>query len=283
MNDQPDIVYLNGTYLPKPQAALPIEDRGTLFGDGVYEVTRYVNGRAFELRRHADRLRRSLDGIGIAGVDVNAIVEASDEVVKRNGRSSAAVYWQVTRGAGPRSHVIAPDLEPSVLVMAYAYKPFDAQAPLPQLKVRTTEDNRWGDCWIKTTMLLPNSRAKSLALRDGFDDAVFVRDGVVTEATSSNLFLVRDGELWTHPATRRVLGGITRAVVLELAAEAGVGVREEAFDVAVLAAADEVFLTGTTTDVSAVVAVDGKPIAGGEPGPITRRLRGALLGRMAGG
>jgi len=283
MTDPHDIVYLNGSYLPKAQAALPIEDRGTLFGDGVYEVTRYIRGKAFEKPRHAARLRRSLDGIGVTGVDVDAIAEASDEVVQRNALDDAAVYWQVTRGAGPRSHVIAPGLSPSVLVLAYPYKPFDPDAPMPRLAVRTAEDNRWGDCWIKTTMLLPNSRAKTLAQRDGFDDAVFVRDGLVTEATSSNLIIVRGGALWTHPADRRILGGITRAVVLELATEAGVAVHEQPFDVEAMISAEEVLLTGTTTDVSAVVSVDGRAIADGGPGPVTRRLRAGLMGRMGGG
>lgn len=274
-------VYLNGSYLPKPRAGLSIEDRGTLFGDGVYEVTRYIAGRAFERDRHAARLAQSLDAIGIAGVDVQAIAEAGDQVVRRDGLADAAVYWQVTRGSAPRSHIIADGMTPSVLVMAYPYKAMDPDAPTPALKVRTAEDNRWGDCWIKTTMLLPNSRAKTLARRDGFDDAIFIRAGVCMEGTSSNLLIVRDGAILTHPADRQILNGITRQVVMAIAAEHGVAVHEQAFGVEALLDADEAVLTGTTTDVSAVVAVDGQRIGDGRPGPITRTLRRGLVERMA--
>ncbi len=275
------IVYFNGQYVPKSRAALPIEDRGTLFGDGVYEVTRYVNGRAFELQRHAARLGRSLAGIGITGVAVESITGASDQVVKRNGLADATVYWQVTRGAGPRSHVIDPGLTPSVLVMAYPFRRLDPAAAVPEVKVCTAEDNRWGDCWIKSTMLLPNSRAKSLAKANGFDDAVLVRDGVVTEGASSNLFIVRDGVILTHPADRHILAGITRGVVIELAGALGYVVQERAFGVQALLDADEAMLTGTTTDVTAVVAVDGQAVATAAPGPVTRALHKALTGRLA--
>jgi D-alanine transaminase len=282
MSQTNPIVYLNGTFLPRSQATLSIEDRGTLFGDGVYEVTRYTHGRPFEMQRHAQRLRRSLDGLQITGVDVDAIVEASDEVVQRNALQDAAVYWQVTRGSGARSHVIDPSLEPSVLIIAYPYAALSPDAVVPALRVRTTEDNRWGDCWIKSVMLLPNSRAKTLAKADGFDDAVFVRDGIVTEGTSSNLFIARDGALWTHPAKRNILWGITREVVIELAREAGIEVHEEAFDVATMMAADEAFLTGTTTDVSALTHIDGKAIGDGRPGEVATRLHRMLIDRMLG-
>lgn len=274
-----DEVYLNGQYLPKREAALSVEDRGTLFGDGVYEVTRYYGGRPLAMAAHLARLRRSMEAIEIDEPDdVPALPEISDALVQRNDLEDAKVYWQVTRGpASPRNHAIPERANPSVLVMTYPAPAVDPHAACPAWTAILAEDRRWGDCWIKSTMLLPNTLARSAANRAGCDEAILQCDGRVTEGTSTNVLVVKDGVIRTHPANRRILGGITRAIVLELARGQGRTVREEAVTVEELIGADEVMLTGTTTHIAAVTHVDARAIGDGRPGPVTEALHHALM------
>jgi len=301
--------YLNGSFLPPADAMLPAEDRGGLFGDGVYEVVRYAGGAAFAMGPHVQRLRRSLDAVGLDGeaIGVDTLAEASDELVRRCGLADASVYWQVTRGAAPRSHVMPASPDPSVLMLAYPAPPVDPDAPPATLAALLVPDTRWALRWIKTLLLLPNSAAKTLAKRRGCGEGVFVETSCpaqltgrglwdaaadvpgllddpaarVTEGSSTNVFAVVGGTLRTHPLDGRILGGVTRAVLLELAAGAGIDVDETAVTPAELWAADEVFITGTTTGLAAVGAVDARPIGDGEPGPVTRRLHAALMERLA--
>lgn len=275
-------VYLNGRFIDKGAATLSVEDRGTLFGDGVYEVIRYYAGRPLALDAHLGRLRRSLGGIRLAPpADVERLPQITADLLARNGLAEAKVYWQITRGAAPREFVVPRDARPSVLVIAYPAKPVDLVAPAPRLRAVLADDERWHNCWIKSLMLLSNSLTHTAAVDAGADAAILHRDGRVTEATSANAFAVRGGVLYTHPADRWILHGVTRAIVLELAASLGIAVREEAITTEELRSADEVFLTGTTTHVSAVTSVDGARIGNGDVGPITRRLHEALMARIA--
>ena len=287
-------VYLNGTYLPYSDATLSVEDRGTLFGDGVYEVLRYYAGRAFAMPDHTARLGRSLAGIDLHGVDVDALADASDELVQRNRLADAKVYWQVTRGPATRSHLIPdpPDLpEPTVLILAYPADPAPTtprDAAAPTTTAATVEDTRWTQCWIKSLMLLPNSLARTRAHAAGAGEAVFCRakpgtDAVhVTEGSTTNLMIVRGGELFTHPDDGWVLGGVTRLAVLRLAGELSIPVHEQPFTPDQMLAADEVFICGTTSEVTAVTAIDGRPMADAAAGPVTSRLYRAYLEAAAG-
>lgn len=272
-------VYLNGAFLPRDDAKLSVDERGVHFADGVYEVVRYFNTQPFTLDEHLDRLRRSLDGIGL-GYDPAPIADASDELVRRNKLADARVYWQVTRGHAPRDHVIDDHIAPTIYLSAEQAPRLAEHEALKTLTAITTLDDRWHNCWIKSLMLLPNTLAKTKAAKAGCGEALFVRDGRVTEGASTNAFAVFDGELYTHPADRYILEGITRNVVIDLAKALGIAVHEQAFTAADLPGADELFITGTGTLLAALTAVDGKPIADGRPGPITKQLWQAFLQRV---
>jgi D-alanine transaminase len=267
-----DIVFLNGEFLPRERAAVPIDDRGFLFGDAVYEVLRVIRGRYVEPERHLARLAHGLSELALAdpagfGRDPMA---AARELLRRNRLEDgeATVYIQVSRGAvTPRRHAFPPAGTPPTA-------PF---TPKREQCVRgvaaiTHPDLRWQRCDLKTVNLLPNVLANQQAVARGAYEAILVRGDVVTEGTLSSCFAVVRGELRTHPHGPAILPGVTRDVVVELAREAGLPVREHAVTLAELGVADEIFLAGTTTDVMPVVQLDGRPVAGGAPGPLTRRL-----------
>lgn len=274
-----DIIYLNGQFLERHHAHLSVDERGVHFADGVYEVVRYFNGKPFTLAQHLDRLNRSLDGINLP-CDTDHIPAISDELVARNGLTDARVYWQVTRGAGLRNHVIPDDLTPTLYLSAEPAQQLLPAPMLPTLAAITTLDDRWHNCWIKSLMLLPNTLAKTKAAKAGADEAIFIRDGRVTEGSSTNVFAIFDGELYTHPADRFILEGITRNVIIELANALDIPVHEQAFTSADLPAADEVFITGTGTLIAAVTAVDGNTIADGQAGELSQQLWHAFLNRV---
>ncbi|MFK7788197.1 MAG: aminotransferase class IV [Phycisphaeraceae bacterium] len=273
------IVYLNGQYLHRTHASLSVDERGVHFADGVYEVVRYFHGKAFTMAEHLDRLNRSLDGIDL-DCDADAIAAVSDELVHRNGLTEARVYWQITRGSGLRNHIIADDLVPTFYLSAEAAQPLGQVAPLTTISAITTMDDRWSNCWIKSLMLLPNSLAKTKAAKAGAGEALFVRDGRVTEGASTNCFAVFDGELYTHPADRYILEGITRNVVIELAKELDIPLHEQAFTSADLPSANEVFITGTGSLLASVTAIDGNDVNGGQPGEMTAKLWRAFVDRV---
>ena len=283
------LVYLNGEYVPRERALVPVDDRGFLFGDGIYEVTRAVRGRLFEPERHARRLRRGVDGLRIAlpaGAE-DELVTVAGRLLAENGLTDgeATVYVQVTRGAvAPRTHQFPPAGTPlTVYAGASRFTPPDA-ARGRGVGVVTHPDIRWGRCDLKTVNLLPNVLAKQAAVDAGAFEGVFVRDGVVTEGAQTTAFAVIDGAVRTHPLSERILPSVTRAVVLELAAELGIPAREDAFTLDELRGrASEAFVASTTADVMPVVSVDGAPIGGGAPGPVARALGDALAARLGRG
>lgn len=270
-------IYLNGTFVPKAQASMPIEDRGTLFADGVYEVFRFYAGRPFAVAEHLQRMRRSLSGVQIQPPeDFSQAPKIAQTLLDRNHLSDATVYWQITRGAAPRNLVPPPGLKPTVLMIPKAVAPLDPKAPVPTVTAMLTPDQRWSNCWIKSLMLLPNVLATQAAQQAGYDSAILHRGNVVTEATNANVMVILDGELWTHPADHEILDGVTRRQVLDLARALGLTVHEQAVTTDQLLNADEVILTGTTAHVTAITHVNSQPIGQGTPGPVTRRLHEAL-------
>ena len=278
------LVYLNGRYLPIGEATISALDRGFIFGDGVYEVWRVVRGQLFEAARHQQRLERGLRELRIArpaDASLEGIAAISERLLSENGLSDgdATLYVEITRGAAPRTHYFPPpSATPTLLVMASEFKP--SQSRFTGTSVITQPDVRWLRCDLKTVQLLPNVMARQAATEAGASEAIFVRDGTITEGTHTTVFGVIGGVLRTHPANHLVLPGVTRDVVIELAREIGIEVHEKAIGVAELSQSSEVFLTGTTTDVTPVVSVDGRRIGDGAPGAVSRSLLERLLERM---
>ena len=264
-------LYLNGEYLPLEQGHVSVEDRGFQFGDGVYEVIRAYHGKPFRLSKHLARLEQSVKGIEMALPEpLQKIEEVCRAVVK--GLEEATIYLQVTRGSAPRVHAFPREIRPTFVAYARpATRPPDDKA----YTLKTVPDERWGRCHLKTICLLPNILAKQKAVEAGCDEGLFVRDNVVTEGTTSNAFFVRNGALHTHPADHRILNGVTRDAILELARQGGVRVRHQGVTLTEAMAAEEVFMTGTTTEIMPAVSIDGKPVGNGKPGPVTLKLRAA--------
>lgn len=275
------IVFHNGEFIPESDARLAVQDRGVLFADGVYEVVRVDRGRAFAMDAHVRRLARSMEGIALGGVDAADFPAWTDELMLRNGLTDAKVYWQVTRGPAVRDFVCPAEPSPTVTLIAYPMSPLDRGAPLPTGSAIMVDDCRWTRCWIKSLMLLPASLAKTRANKAGAVEAIFERAKPgcdkkhITEGASTNLFIVADGELRTHPDDGWVLSGITRRTLLDLAERLGIPARDDQpFTAAELRAADEVLIC-STTQLVAITAVDDAPIADARPGPVTRQLHAA--------
>ena len=277
--------YVNGRFVAAADASISVLDRGFIFGDGVYEVWRVVQGQLFAAQRHQARLERGLSELRIAPppqATLAGILEIAIRLFAENGLvgRDATLYVEITRGSAPRTHSFPPANSPAtMLVMASPFAPSDAR--FSGTSVITQPDIRWLRCDIKTIQLLPNVLARQAATEAGASEAIFVRDGLITEGTHTTVCAMIDGELRTHPANHLVLPGVTREIVLDLARAQGLPVREEAISIAELPYADELFLTGTTTDVTPIVAVDGRAVAGGAPGPMARMLLDHLLKVMS--
>ena len=270
------IVYLNGEYVPYQDARVSVDDRGFLFADGIYEVARIYDGHVFLFEPHLQRLRRGLSELRIRDDYVAEIPAITARLLDENEMHTGdgTLYIQITRGAAPRAHAFPPaETRPTVFI---ATKPF-RNHPLAYweqgVSAITVPDTRWARCDIKSIALLPNVLANQQAKEAGAFEALFVRNTEIIEGSHSNLFGVLDGELITYPSTPAILTGITRNLVLAKARELGLRVRESGVPCARLDDVEELFLSGTTTEVMPVVRVDGKHIASGAPGPVTQRLR----------
>ncbi len=275
------IVYVNGEYLPEDQAKVSVFDRGFLFADGVYEVTSVLDGKLIDFEGHAKRLARSLNELGMrAPCDSDRLLEIYRELVTRNALVDGMIYLQITRGA-PNDRDFAypaPETEPTLVLFTQS-KPGLVQSPMAKtgMKVISIEDQRWGRRDIKTVQLLYPSMGKMMAKAAGCDDAWMVEDGAVTEGTSNNAYIIKDGTIITRNLGTEILHGITRAAVLRFAREAQMKVEERPFTVAEAQAADEAFITSASTFVMPVVELDGTPIGTGKPGPVATRLREIYL------
>lgn len=272
-------VYLNGDFMPAAEARISVNDRGFLFADGVYEVIRIYAGGPYLMPEHLDRLAAGLRALNIRFDDVAGLGSVAERLLADNGLDDdATIYIQVTRGAAPRKHAFpAADTPPTVYI---ATTPFARQPDAyftRGVDAITVPDDRWARCDIKSVSLLPNVLANQKAKQAGAFEALFVRDGVVLEGSHSNLVGVLDGAVVTYPKCNYILPGITRDRVLRLAADLDIPVREGPIYMDRLFEADELFLSGTTTEVMPITRVDGRPIGDGSPGPVTRRLREAYL------
>jgi len=268
-------VYVNGAWLPEAEARISVFDRGFLFADAVYEVTSVLDGRLVDFDGHLRRLRRSLDALEIASpADDAALLALHREVVARNALAEGMIYLQATRGAADRDFAFPAAATPGLVLFTQARALVDTAPARDGIRVVTQPDIRWGRRDIKTVQLLAPSLAKMAARKQGKDDAWLVEDGLVTEGTSNNAYIVtRDGAVLTRGLSSEILHGITRAAVLRLAHEAQLRVEERPFTVAEALDAAEAFVTAASAFVTPVVEIDGRPLGDGRPGPVTRRLR----------
>ena len=275
------IVYLNGRFVPESEAAISPLDRGFLFGDAIYEVVRYDRGRAYRLSEHVARMRDGLSAIRLA-VSPDFFGPVGERLLAENELSDkdAFVYVQVSRGAAPRYHAFPPE-GTTPTIFAFARKT-DPPPPPEGSKAILLTDERWGRCDIKSVMLLPNVLAAQKAKQAGAIDAILVRDGFALEGTKANLFSVAKGVLRTAPNGPRILPGVTRGAAIDAARRIGLTVEERAFTVEEMFAAQEVFLASTTLWTQALVAIEGRTIANGKPGPVTRMIREALYEEFRG-
>ncbi len=273
-------VYLNGQYMEKKDAAVSPDDRGFLFGDGAYEVIRsYPGCGLFQARPHLKRLQRSIDELKIDYPSAAALLEVAENLIRDNGLTGedAVVYLQVTRGAAKRKHAF-PEKGTPATVYASA-SPFKGNASDQDrgTGVNLVPDIRWSRCDIKSLNLIPNVMSNQHAKDTGCGESLFVRDGMVTEGTHTNVCAVFDGRVHTHPEGNHILAGITREVVLGICKTLSIPVELLAVSSDGLKTADEVFLTGTTAEITPVVTVDGMTVGDGTPGPVTRKLQAAYM------
>ncbi len=273
MFDPDQIILLNGEFIPLGEAKVSVLDRGFIFGDGVYELIPVYAGEPFRLPHHLARLQHSLDGIGLSNPYTDAQWEALlRALIGRQPFANQGVYFQVTRGVAKRDHTFPKDAEPTVFMMSNPLATPSREVVAEGVAVVTAEDNRWHRCDLKTISLLGNVLMRQLAAERGAVETVMFRNGFLTEASASNVLVVVDGGIVIPPKDNLILPGITYDATAEFAREGGIPLtvrpvpREEAL------AADEMWLSSSTKEVLAVTTVDGKPFAGGKPGPVFRRM-----------
>ncbi len=275
-------VWLNGQIMPLADAHVGIEDRGYQFADGVYEVVRFYNGKLFTVREHLDRLARSAEGIRLPmPMPVDQIAEHFRKFVPLTGLRDGYLYLQLTRGeSSPRNHRFPKEQTHTMLFYAIPLPPVTEPGEGEGAKLLAMPDERWKRCWIKCIGLTANILAKNEALAAGYDEAVFVERDIVTECCTSNLFAILGQTLVTHPVGAKVLPGIARLVVLDLATKLGIRVEERAIREEEIRRADELFITSTTREVHWVQRYNDRYIGQGKCGALTKKLHRAYRDRV---
>ena len=271
MNTQ--IAHFNGQLMPIDEVRISPLDRGFIFGDGVYEVIPVYEGAMLRGREHFERLQRSMDEIGLKNPHtVDEWMRLTQELL-RHHPGNQSVYIQVTRGAPPkRDHVIPKGLKPTVFMFCYPLASPSREQVENGVKCVTSRDFRWEKCHIKSTSLLGNVLARQISADAGATETILIRDGKVTEASASNVFVVKDGVVAGSPQDNLILLGITYDLLTRLAKEGAIRLEIRAVSEAELRAADEVWLSSSTKEVLAVTTIDGKPVAGGKPGALFKRM-----------
>jgi len=269
------IAYLNGNYVPKEQLQISPDDRGFLFADGAYEVIRCYEGKLFQADAHINRLKRSIQQLRIDCDETDQLQKVASRLIEENNLTTgqATVYFQITRGAAPRTHRFPPKgTKATVYASAARFKPHQEELD-NGTKIVLVSDTRWSRCDIKSISLLPNILAHQLAIDDGATEAAFVRDGAVTEGTHTNFAGIFAGEFVTAPKSNYILAGITREIVIELCGKLYLPVKEFPILETDLKNAEELILIGTTVEITPVVQVNDWQVGNGKPGPITKKLQ----------
>jgi D-alanine transaminase len=273
-----ETVFLNGKFVPLNEAMISPDDRGFLFGDSVYEVTRWYGGYFFDLPAHAARFRRSLRETRIEWDEEARFEEISEDLIQRNGLGTecAIVYFQVTRGAAPRTHAFP---EPPVKPTAYGFarrQSINTLTAEQGIAIRLTPDPRWNRCDIKSTALIANILPYQEAHERGYAEVCFVRNGFVTEGAHSNIFFVKDETLYTHPENNDILSGITRKNIISIADANGIRVITEAVAADMIPYMHEALICNTTGEIVPVTRISEQVIGDSTPGPVTKKLQRLL-------
>lgn len=272
------VVYVNGSYVPENEGKVSIFDRGFLFADGIYEVTAVINGKLVDYEPHAERLERSLDEIRMAWPCSKAeLRQMHEELIKRNKLDEGIIYIQVTRGSADRDFKFPKEPKSTLIGFTQVQKLLENPNAPAGVKVVTIPDIRWARRDIKSVMLLAPVLGKQRAYEEGAFEGWMVEDGKVTEGTSSNAYIVKDGKVITRPLSNSILAGCTRRSLFRMAKEEGVVIEERLFTPEEAYAADEAFLTSASNFVLPIVEIDGKRVGGGQPGPVVRKLRDIYL------
>ena len=269
-------VYVNGAYVPENEAKVSVFDRGFLFGDGIYEVASVLGGKLIDFPAHMARLHRSAGELGMRfTVTDDDLLAIHRELVSRNNVEEGVVYLQMTRGAIDRDFMFDTEkLTPTLVLFTQSRPLIDTAVAKNGMKIVSIPDLRWGRCDIKTVQLLYPSLGKMEAKSRGADDAWMVRNGVVTEGTSNNAFIVtREGVIVTRPLSHSILPGITRAALISYSAANGTRIEEREFTIEEAKNAAEAFITSASVFVGPVISIDGVELSGGKPGPVTLGLR----------
>ncbi len=267
------MVFLNGKVLPIDEAKIPVLDRGFIFGDGIYEVVPVYSRVAFRLDEHLARLERSLAAVAIRNPFTRAQWrDVIYRIVDAQPFDDQGVYFQVTRGVAKRDHAFPKNVEPTVFVMSNPLVPPAAEQVEKGGRAITAEDNRWLRCDIKSVSLLGNCLLRQLSAEAGATETILFRDGKLTEASSSNVFIVKAGTVISPPKGNLILPGITYDVVVELARANGVALELREVAESEVRAADEVWVTSSSKEVFPIVELDGRKVGDGRPGPAFRRM-----------
>jgi D-alanine transaminase len=276
-----ELIWLNGSVSLLADARIPIEERGHQFADGVYEVVRIYNGQPFTLNEHLDRLERSAKDLLIS-LPISKSQLATDvrNLIAKSNMTEGMIYMQLSRGCAPRDHRFPANCKATLFFYNRDLPPVPAPGQAQGIKLLTLPDERWKRCWIKAIALLPNVLAKNQAIAQGADEAVFIENGLYSECSTSNFYLIKNGRMITHASGPKVLPGITRQVLLPIARELGISVEERAAKEEEARTADEMFITSTTREVAWVSHLDGKQIGSGVCGALTLKLHQALQERI---
>jgi D-alanine transaminase len=270
-----ETAYFNGKLLPKDEIRLSPDDRGFLFADGIYEVVRWYEGFFYDMSSHVIRLKRSLRELRINWSEADSFPAFAGNLIKMNNLENqpAMVYLQVTRGAARRTHSFpSPEVPPTAYAYAWGFIP-DRNSMETGIKVMLKEDIRWSRCDIKSVALLPNTLSFQEACENGLKECIFIRNGLITEGSHSNIFFVIDNTLFTHPESNHILSGITRKNILRIAQESGIKIREEALQENRIRLIQEAFISNTSAELTPVTELGGNTIGEGVPGPVTKSIR----------
>ena len=267
-------VFINGEFIDQNEAKVSYEDRGYLFGDGIYEYIRAYDGKLFTVTEHFERFIRSASEIQLdLGYTVEELINVVRELLNVNNIQNGGIYIQATRGVAPRNHSFpTPEVKPVIMAFAKSYdRPYDDLEN--GINAATVEDIRWLRCDIKSLNLLGNVLAKEYAVKYNAGEAIQHRGETVTEGASSNVYAIKDGAIYTHPVNNYILNGITRKVIKWISEDEDIPFKEETFTVEFLKNADEVIVSSTSAEVTPVVKIDGEQVGDGKVGPVTRQLQ----------
>ncbi|NYT38045.1 D-amino acid aminotransferase [Allopusillimonas soli] len=274
--DNDSIVYLNGEFVRLGDAKISVLDRGFIFGDGIYEVVPFYRGKPFRMDGHLARLKRSLAAIRIEGApdtqEWDALVR---DLVKRSGLEDSLVYLQVTRGVAKREHGFPDNVSPTLFAMVSPFRRPGAQQRSQGMTAVGMPDERWLHCEIKSISLLGNVLAKQHATDAGADEVLQFRDGYLSEGSSSNIWVIKEGKMYAPPRSNLILEGIRYGLMEELAQETGTPFQARPITQDEVAAADELLVTSASKEVLPITQYNGKPVGSGRPGPVYAALRAA--------